>query len=108
MDACDVAAGGNDAAVAVADDDWLVADIGVVALFYAGVEGVAIHVGGGEVEEFGMRQQAGAAAFWTAAGGFDFNQAVSADRGHIWVISEVSPWGQGVKYLIFNNIKYLV
>ena len=100
MDAGDVAAGGDDAAVAAADDDGLVADIGVVALFYAGVEGVAIHVGGGEVEEFGMRQQAGAAAFWTAAGGFDLNQTITANRWHIGVISEVSPWGQGVKWLI--------
>ena len=52
MDAGDVAAGGNDAAFAAADYDWLVADIRVVAFFDAGVEGIAIHVGGGEIEEF--------------------------------------------------------
>ena len=48
LDAGDVAAGGDDAARAAADDHGLVAQGGVVALFDAGIEGVAIHVGDGE------------------------------------------------------------
>ena len=97
MDAGDVTAGGNDAAFAAADYYGVVADIGVVALFDAGVESIAIHVGGGQVEEFGMRQQTWAAAFWTAAGGFDFNQTITANRWHIGIISEVSTCGHRVK-----------
>ena len=54
MDAGDVAAGGNDAAFAAAYYDGFVADIGVVAFFDAGVEGIAIHVGGGQFEQFGV------------------------------------------------------
>ena len=47
VDAGDVATGGHDAAFAAAYYYWLVADIGVVAFFDAGVEGIAIHVGSG-------------------------------------------------------------
>ena len=104
FDAGDVAGGGDDAAVAAAYYDGFIADIRVVAFFDAGVEGIAIHVGSGQIEEFGMRQQAGAVAFWATAGGFDFNQAITADSGHNGVISEVSPWGQGVKYLILFSL----
>lgn len=57
-------------------------------------------MGGGQIEELGVGQKAGAVAFWAPAGGFDFDQTIATDGGHIGVISEVSPWGQGVKSLI--------
>ena len=67
MDAGDVAAGGDDATGAAADDQWLVGKAGIVALFDRGVEGIAIHMGDGEAEQIGVRQQARAATGRTAA-----------------------------------------
>ena len=62
VDAGDVAGGRDDAAVAAADDDRLVAQAGVVALLDAGIEGVAVDMGDGEVGELGMGDQAGRSA----------------------------------------------
>jgi hypothetical protein len=83
LDPRDVAGGGDDAALAAADDDGLVAKLGIVAFLDRGVEGVAIHVGDGEVEKLGVRRHAGAAAGGAAEAGVEaVGQAISAERGH--------------------------
>jgi len=61
-DARDVAAGGDDAARAAADDEGLVAKLRIVALLDGGIEGVAIHVGDGKRVKLGMEEKARPAA----------------------------------------------
>ena len=82
-DAGDVAAGGNDAAGAAADDDGQVAEGGVVAFLDARVEGVAIHVGDGKLGQFGVGKQSRAPAGGApAGGGFEYGEAIAAEGGH--------------------------
>ena len=54
----DIAAGRDDAALAAADDQRLVAQGGIVALFDGGIEGIAIEMGDRERVQFGMEFQA--------------------------------------------------
>ncbi len=60
VDAGEVAAGGDDPPGAAADDDGLVPQGRIVALFDAGIKGVAVHVGDGEGFKLGMGKQTGA------------------------------------------------
>ncbi len=62
IEAGDVAAGGDDAARAAADNDRLVGEARVVALFDTGVEGIAIEMRDGERAELAMADHARRAA----------------------------------------------
>ncbi len=53
-EAGDVAGGADDAAGAAADNHRAMGEVGPVAFFDAGVEGVAIDMGDGEGEELGV------------------------------------------------------
>ncbi len=63
----DVAGGGDDAAVAAADDQRLVAQCRIVALLDRRIEGVAVDMGNGEARELGMAHEARRAAGGAAA-----------------------------------------
>jgi hypothetical protein len=83
LDPRDVAGGGDDAAASAADDDGLVAELGIVAFLDRGVEGVAIHMGDGEIEELGMRVTRGLPQAGQRGSGVEGGQAISAERGHV-------------------------
>jgi hypothetical protein len=76
----DVAGGGDNAAVAAADDDGVVGELRPVAFFDAGVEGVAVDMGDGEGEELGVAQGAGAAARGANGAGRGGVEAIPAER----------------------------
>ena len=82
LDPCDIAGGGDHAAPPAADDDRLVAQVGIVALFDRGIEGIAIHMRDPEVEEFGMCGHAGAAAGGAPPCGLQGVKAIAAQGGH--------------------------
>ena len=82
LDARDVAGGGHHAAPPAADDDRLVAQVRVVAFLDAGIEGVAIHVRDGEVEQLRVRRDARPPAGGAAGAGLEGRQAVAAEGGH--------------------------
>jgi len=82
LDAGDVAGGGDDAAAAAADDDGLVREGRVVAFLDGGEEGVAIHVGDGEGEEFGVPGQPRGPAGRAAVAVGEPGQAVAAEGLH--------------------------
>src|SRR5690606_29749979 len=65
-DARDIAGGGNHAALAASDDERLVLEGRVVALFDRGIEGVAVDMGEMQAIEFGMARQPGAATTFAA------------------------------------------
>ncbi len=88
FDPGEVAAGGDDAAGAAADDEGVVAQGGVVALFDAGIEGVAVHVGDGEGGQFGVDGQPGGAAGGAPGSGIEQGEAVAAEAGHVGSIGE--------------------
>ena len=87
-DARDVAAGGNDAALAPADDEGLVAKLRIVALLDGGIEGVAIHVGDGEGVQLRVEEKARPAAGRAPLRAFRHGrEAVAAEAcggGHGW------------------------
>ena len=87
-----------DAALAAAHDHWLVGQGRVVALFHAGVKGVAIHVRDGKIKQFRMadkaRRMALRAAARRRAGAGIMGQTVAAKRGHG---TSVSKPGRGEK-----------
>ena len=62
VDARDIARGRHHAALAAAHDHRLITQGRVVALFHAGIERVAIHVGDTEVEQFRARHNPAAMA----------------------------------------------
>ena len=68
-DARDITGGGNNAARAAADDHRLVGKLRIVALFDRRIEGIAVDMGDGKLVQFGMAQQARAAAGAAAAFG---------------------------------------
>ena len=68
--------------MAAADDDGLVADIGVIAFFYTGIKGIAIHVGDGKGGEFRVGQHARRAAGGTSPCGFKTFQTITAKSRH--------------------------
>ena len=82
VDAGKVAAGRDDAAVAAADDDGVIFEGRIVALFDAGVESVAVHVGDGEGLEFRMGQNPRRAAGGAARAGRKLGQTIAAQGGH--------------------------
>ena len=78
----EIAGGGDDAALAAADDQRLVGERRIVALFDRGVEGVAIDMRERQVVEFGMTDEAGRAATGaTRAGLRRVGQAIAAEAG---------------------------
>ena len=75
-----IAAGEHHAALAPADDDRLVGERGVVALFDGGVEGVAVDMGDRQRKQVLVAQQARGAAGRAARGRFrDVLPAVAAE-----------------------------
>lgn len=84
-DAGEVAAGRDHPAMPAADDDRLVADRRIVALFDAGIESVAVHVGDGEREELGVAEEPrGTAGRTPRRGGrrIGGKEAITAQDGH--------------------------
>ena len=80
VDAGDVAGRRAHAALAAADDDRLVLQFRIVALFHRRVEGVAVDMGEVQPVEFGMADQPGAAAALATAGRATLKgQAVAAE-----------------------------
>jgi hypothetical protein len=67
VDPCDIAGGGDDAAFATADNDRLVRKVRIVALLDRRIKGVAVDMGERQAIEFGMIDEAGAAACATTA-----------------------------------------
>lgn len=65
-----------------ADDNGFVGQFWVVALFDAGIEGVAIHVGDCQIEKFGVRYLARTATRRAAGATLISGQAISAEYRH--------------------------
>mgnify|MGYP006184884147 CR=1 FL=1 len=82
VDAGDVAAGGDHATLAAADDNGFGGEFGAVAFFHAGIEGVAIHMRDGKAEQRVMGHHARAAAGGAARAGIKGGQAIAAQGGH--------------------------
>ena len=82
-DSGNVAGSGDNAAPGAADNDRPVPQRRVVPLLDRGKEGVAIHVGDGEVEQFRMRENARRVATGTSASPFEYPFAISADCRHL-------------------------
>jgi hypothetical protein len=81
IDAGDVAGGGDDAANAAADDDGAGEEFRAVALFHAGVEGIAIDVGDGEGGEFRVADDAAVGAGGADGGVAGIGAAIAAEGG---------------------------
>ncbi len=62
MNARQITGGGDDAAFSTANNQRLVAQIGIVTLFHRGIEGVAIHMGEREPVKLLVADQPGTAA----------------------------------------------
>ena len=95
VNARDIASGGDNAALAAADDDRQVADVGVVAFLHRGVERVTVDMGDGKLVKLCMNGEARAAASRAAPlRGCLFDKAVAAKSegeavdffGHRWNI----------------------
>ena len=83
MDARDITGGGNNATGATADDDRLVFQFRIVALFDGGIEGVAIQMGDRKRGQFRVAGKAWAAAGGAAVGGLrHIGATVSAEAIH--------------------------
>ena len=82
LDPRKIAAGGNDAPLRAADDHRNAPQVRVVALFDAGIEGVAIHMRDGERQKLGMRHDARGPAGRAAGAGLKGRQAIAAERRH--------------------------
>ena len=78
----DIASGRHDPAPSPADDDGFAREFGIVAFFDRSIEGVAIHMGDGEVKEFRVGQHARAAAARTAPRRRDFRQTIATEGSH--------------------------
>ena len=103
LDAGDVAAGGDDTALAAADDDGVIGEVGIVALLDAGIEGIAIDMGDGEAVKLGVVEEAGGAADVAAAGADGRPGQAISTKGlglHLGSIAGVSKVGHGVKLLL--------
>ena len=68
--------------MSAADNDGFVGKVGVVAFFNAGIKGVAIHVGDGQIEKFGVRYLARAATCGAAGATFKRGEAIFAQYRH--------------------------
>ena len=108
VDSGEVAAGRDDAPGTPSDDDGLVAEGGVVALFDAGIKGVAVHVGDGEGFQLGVVQDTGRPAGRAPGAARKEMEAVAAEGGHDGQVS--MGWGS-VKWGVCtraNKGKYLL
>ena len=90
----DVAGRGDHAAPPAADDQRFRGQLGIVALFDAGIEGITVHMGDRQVKEFGMRRDPRAAAGRAARTGVKLCQAIAAKGGHR---SKPSEFGFGLE-----------
>ena len=79
VDARDIAGRGDHAAGAAADDDGFRCQFRAVALFHAGVEGVAVDMREGQREQFGVGDDACTAAGGAGSGSFDDRRAIAAE-----------------------------
>ena len=95
LDPGEVAAGRDHPPCAAADDDGLVADAWIVALFDGGIEGVAVHVGDGKPGQFRVRNDAGRPADGAAGTGFKLGEAVAAEGGHLGRVAWGDTGGEG-------------
>jgi len=106
LNAGNVAAGGDDPALAAADDDGVIGEGGIVAFLDAGIEGIAIDMGDGEGVEFGVMEEARGAAEVAAAGPERGPGQAVATEGlglHLGSIAGVSKVGHGVKCMLYKN-----
>jgi hypothetical protein len=79
----DIAGGRNDTAAAATDDDRLIRERGIVALFDCGVEGIAIEMRYRQKVEFIVINRPRVAAIAATATRIEFGfEAISAQRGH--------------------------
>ena len=81
VDAGQVAAGRDDASMATAYYDGVIAEAGIVTLFDAGVESIAVHVRDGEGVKLRMDNNPGAAAGGAARAGLKLGQTIATQGG---------------------------
>ena len=121
IDARDIAGGRDHAALPAADDDRLVAQLRVVALLHAGIEGIAVDVRDREQIELGVGEDSGRGAMRTAAQarprrGRDRPRTVAAEGRHAGVVPGgqsqaapraplASPWSGGTSLVSTRSEK---
>lgn len=71
----------------------MVLEGGVVAFLDGGIESVAIHVGDGELVEFGVGEDAGGMTGRTPKAAVEFMEAIAAKGGHLGSIESAPDSG---------------